>query len=183
MAQVQASFRYHLLATQMTRGACETSDRGVLAAGEAGNPNSPTVGVLIKANQRLRTYNGPFSRSLRAVTQLADGNLAAAGFAFRSIYAGDERFWALKPNPQGNVIWEREFGAAGEQATAQAMVATPDGGFIMAGLKLANSPSDTPWSSRCRFRSTLPKRRLWPRRPATPARTPSSCCATRSTRA
>lgn len=148
MAQVCASSRFHIFDSQLPRAACKTTDGAVIVAGDGANDNSPTAGILIRTltiNQPWqRSFSGSYARSLRAVTELSDGNLAAGGYSFFSEYAGDERFWVLKLDPQGIVIWEKEFGGTDEQNDVNAIAPAPDGGFVVAGLKLSHSGEAKP---------------------------------------
>jgi hypothetical protein len=123
----------------MARAICRAQDGWPVVAGDGSNATSPSVGILAKVNHWQRTFGGRYSRSLRAVTELSDGNLAAGGFAFRSGTAGDENFWVLKVDPKGSVLWEREFGGADEQTDVNAIAPAPDGGVLVAGLKLPHA--------------------------------------------
>ncbi len=67
-----------------------------------------------------------------AITRTADGNFVAVGETRSFSKLGDPDVYVIKFDPDGKLIWERHFG--GEMKDfAKAVVATGDGGVLIAG--------------------------------------------------
>jgi hypothetical protein len=135
----------HVLDSQITRDAVQTSDGNYVLAGTAFVPDGPGQAVLVKAAPYgavwVRTFKAEFSRGFYAVAELADGNLVAGGTAFTSIYAGDQDLWFVGLDAEGTPLWEKTFGLPNEQNDVYAMTHTSDGGFIATGLRLRQQGS------------------------------------------
>ncbi len=78
-----------------------------------------------------KTFGGSGSDYANSIVQTSDGGLAIAG-STTSKGAGDSDFWVLKLDALGNKIWDKTFGASGED-TAESIVQTSDGGLAVAG--------------------------------------------------
>ncbi len=93
-----------------------------------------------------RTYlgGGSYDR-LNSITQLNDGSFIAVGQTSStdgdlsaSVDRGENDFWVVKLNANGvPVNWKMRFGGAGDDI-ANAVAATADGGFIVAGQTNSN---------------------------------------------
>lgn len=139
-ARVGFATPYHVVDSQIARDAILTADGYVVLAGTGFPAEKPGAGVLVKASaigpEWMKVYGGPFPRGFTGVTELADGNLVAAGYALESEASADERLWIVKLDPNGEILWEKKLGLPNEQASAHAITRTADGGFIVAGLRL-----------------------------------------------
>jgi hypothetical protein len=49
------------------------------------------------------------------------------------------RFWLVKADAQGNVLWNRTYALALEEAAAYCLIKTSDGGFALAGTVWSGS--------------------------------------------
>jgi hypothetical protein len=79
-----------------------------------------------------RTYGGPLADDASSFVQTADGGYVLAGYTY-SFGAGNEDFWLLKTNANGDSVWSRTFGGPGWEG-ANSLQQTSDGGFILAGF-------------------------------------------------
>jgi uncharacterized delta-60 repeat protein len=78
-----------------------------------------------------KTFGGPGNDWLRAIAQTQDGNYAIAGYT-DSKGAGENDVWLFKLTPDGEVIWDRTYGDAGNE-WARALAELPDGSLALAG--------------------------------------------------
>jgi hypothetical protein len=84
-------------------------------------------------------YGGDRGERFFAVVTAAAGGFAAAGVT-SSGGAGAGDMWLVRTDPDGRLLWEWSYGGPGPDA-AYALVATPDGGFLLAGDTLASPES------------------------------------------
>lgn len=74
-----------------------------------------------------------------ALAATSDGGYALAGVAgiwqLESFTSEGSDFWLVKTDAQGNMLWNRTYGGAGNEYMegATSLVITPDGGYAMAG--------------------------------------------------
>ena len=99
--------------------------------------------VLMKIDSTGRllwntTYSyaySPVSLSRTSVIQTTDGGLAWTGSPTLWSYGGSY-IWLTKTNSFGAVEWAQEFGNIGEDISANSIVQSSDGGFVLAGNEL-----------------------------------------------
>jgi hypothetical protein len=115
----------------------QTTDKGYIAVGT----NSSFYYTLTRADSngqiqwqttlfRPSSYSfGPAIRNL-GVVQTTDGGYAVVGHAYSLSTRYD--VYLAKTNPNGNILWERALGGAGDQ-WGRSLQQTADGGFIVAG--------------------------------------------------
>ncbi len=89
-----------------------------------------------------RTYGGTELQLARAIAVTSDGGFVVAGYT-SSFGARWEDFWVLKLDAQGNVEWEKTYGAQNTEE-AFAIQQTVDGGYIVAGYSESFSPQGNP---------------------------------------
>jgi hypothetical protein len=77
-----------------------------------------------------RTYGGPLADDASSFVQTADGGYIFAGIT-SSYGAGNEDFWLLKTNANGDSVWSRTFGGVSWDR-AYSIQKTADGGYILA---------------------------------------------------
>ncbi len=117
---------------------------------------------LVKTNTQgdtlwTRTYGGSSDDQAYSVDQTADGGYIVAGDT-RSFGAGEQDFYLVKTNSQGDTLWTRTYGG-GNWDGAYSVRQTADGGYILAGytesfgagdydlyLVKTNSQGDTVWT-------------------------------------
>lgn len=85
-----------------------------------------------------RTYGGKGNDAAAAIRQTADDGFVVAGYT-ESKGAGKRDIWVLKLDASGKQIWDRTFGSAGRDDTAD-IVVTADNGFLVAGLTSGGDP-------------------------------------------
>ena len=141
----------------------QTADGGYIVAGYT---NSFGAGdydfYLVKTNSQgdtlwTRTYGGSDDDWAYSVQQTADGGYIVAGYTY-SFGAGDDDFYLVKTNSQGDTLWTRTYGGSGDDE-AYSVQQTADGGYIVAGytssfgagsgdfyLVKTNSQGDTLWT-------------------------------------
>jgi len=78
-----------------------------------------------------KTYGGTDSDSACSIVQTSDGGYALTGTT-RSFGAGDDDFWLVKTDVNGNLDWNKTYGTI-DCDSASSMVHTNDGGFAMSG--------------------------------------------------
>ena len=80
-----------------------------------------------------QTYGGTGSEEPFAVALVPGGGFALAGVISPTNASGDWDFWLVRTDSEGNKLWERTYGTAGEDWPCLGVVALPDGGFALAG--------------------------------------------------
>ncbi|MFW9856642.1 MAG: hypothetical protein ACFFFG_16445, partial [Candidatus Thorarchaeota archaeon] len=79
------------------------------------------------------TYGKTESDGAKSVIETVDGGFALAGWTWSF---GNEDMWLVKTDASGNVTWKQtipQYGYAGHEDIAYALVQTTDGGFALAG--------------------------------------------------
>jgi hypothetical protein len=103
---------------------------------------APLVSGPAAAVEWAKSIGGAGPDEARAVVTTADGGYVVAG-ATRSFGAGGSDAWVVRLDAAGNIVWQRTFGAAGDDR-AQSVQATSDHGFIVAGWQTVNG-ARLPW--------------------------------------
>ena len=78
-----------------------------------------------------KTYGGKFDEGALALVETSDGGFAIAGYTTSSgagVYDDLYDDWLVRTDAFGNMLWNRTYGRAHDQA-AKALVETSDGGF------------------------------------------------------
>ena len=130
-----------------------TADYGFLIAGsslsnKSGNKSDDNKGNLdywiwkMDENGDLdwqKSFGGAGSDLLQSVALTRDGGFILAGVSASALEQdkkednqGGDDIWILKLNAQGNEEWQKTIGGTGQEKV-QAIVATPDGGYIIGG--------------------------------------------------
>ncbi len=84
------------------------------------------------------TYGGSNDERGNDIIQTQDGGYAITGFTFSSdgdvsTNNGQEDFWVIKIDAQGNLIWEQTYGFSGID-TGISILQTTDGGYFVTGI-------------------------------------------------
>lgn len=121
-------------------GACvkETSDGGYIITGYTRSYGTmsgrnllflktDSFGNLVWVNG----YGGNNDEEGNAVVQTSDGGFVASGYT-KSYGSGGNDVYLIKVDANGNQLWDRVFGGTSDEE-AYSMVATNDGGFLIAG--------------------------------------------------
>jgi hypothetical protein len=115
-----------------------TRDGGFIVAAVMDNNFSSAPG-LIKFDssgdvQWQELYGGDSSAGVSSVIQTKDGGYVFSGYIFSDSADGsyNEYFWLVNVDSSGSVQWERSF-QIGEWDTADYVIQTNDGGYLMAG--------------------------------------------------
>ncbi len=115
----------------------QTSDKGYVLAGftdsfGAGGYDFWLVKTDASGNMQWnQTYGGTGNDRGECVKQTSDGGYAIAG-STSSFGAGNDDFWLVKTDPDGNMIWNKTYGGSGDDE-AYSMIQTSDGGYALAG--------------------------------------------------
>jgi hypothetical protein len=123
----------------------QTSDGGYALAGYTGSFGAGGYDFLLVKTDASgnmmwnQTYDKSDDDEAWALVQTADGGYALAGYT-GSYATGDEDYWLVKTDANGNAQWNETYGGPGID-NAGALVQTPDGGYMLAGA------SDS-WGSR-----------------------------------
>jgi hypothetical protein len=142
------------------RNAAQTRDGGYIMCGD-GNDYSGSYLRLVRINSGgdtlwTRLYVGLIAPYLAAVCEMQDGGFLAAGYTFDTLTSLN-RLYMMRTSSTGDTLWTRTIEPAGVDAQANAMSATRDGGYIIAGtvdwfdsarvwLVKVDSDGDTVWT-------------------------------------
>ena len=114
-----------------------TSDGGYALAGYTGFcPTGKADFWLVKTDadgnmEWSQTYGGEKSDLALSLVVTSDGGYAIVGFTSSS-GAGDNDFWLVKTDEDGNKEWDQTYGGTGDDR-AYCIVVTSDGGYAIAG--------------------------------------------------
>lgn len=89
-----------------------------------------------------KTYGGRFNEGASDIKATADGGYVAVGTTSSNDgdvtgKKGSSDWWVIRLDGQGNLLWQKTFGGSSFE-NANAVVTTPDGGFIVAGYTTSN---------------------------------------------
>jgi parallel beta-helix repeat protein len=116
----------------------QTSDGGYIITGWTWSYGAGGVDLwLIKtaANGILewsKTFGGSNEDRGYSVQQTSDGGYIITGYTARSVAPCDRNVWLIKTDPDGNMLWDRTFGGAGDD-WGNSVKQTSDGGYIIVG--------------------------------------------------
>jgi hypothetical protein len=119
----------------------ETSDCGYAMDGAtnsfgAGNFDSWLIKTDEAGNMQWnKTYGGTDVDGSTSLIQAADGGYVLAG-STKSFGAGEDDFWLIKTDEEGNMQWNRTYGGKGSDI-ASSLIETSDGGYAIAGYTLS----------------------------------------------
>ncbi len=114
----------------------ETSDGGFIVAGSTtafGVGNWDWV-LKLDANGNVtwqKTYGGSGDDIVSSIQETSGGGFIMAGYN-TTFGAGNNDYWVLKLDTNGNVTWQRTYGGS-DSDVAYSIQETSDGGFIVAG--------------------------------------------------
>ena len=130
--------------------AAELADGSWIAAGTTGLFDQPPQAVwivrLTAAGELLwqYEYGGGVADTARAITPVADGGFAVAGWT-NSAGAGLDDAWVMTIDAAGAIVWQRTYGGL-DVDQAEDIVALPEGGFAVAGSTNSFTPvGHAPW--------------------------------------
>jgi hypothetical protein len=115
----------------------QASDGGYIAAGYThsfGVSSSDSFLLKLDSNGDItwqKTYGGSNSDRLYSVRQTTDGGYIVAGRT-QSFGAGEEDFWVLKIDSNGDITWQKTYGGSNHDYSYSTQQTT-DGGYIVAG--------------------------------------------------
>ncbi|HEX9512309.1 MAG TPA: hypothetical protein VF939_17575 [Puia sp.] len=137
-----------------------TSDGGYVTAGNTYSNNNGDVGanhgtadmwiVKLDANGGKvwgKSLGGISYDLAYSIAASADGGYVAAGYTTSNNSGdvganhGSSDFWIVKLNGNGDTVWTKIMGGAGDEK-ALSIIATPDGGFAVAGYTNSNNTGD-----------------------------------------
>jgi uncharacterized delta-60 repeat protein len=116
----------------------QTSDGGYIVAGYTASFGAGGRDIfLIKTDTNgniiwAKTYGGTYSDYAYSVQQTSDGGYIVAGYT-ASFGAGDNDFFLVKTDVNGNIIWAKTYGGTNWDY-AYSVQQTSDGGYIVAGV-------------------------------------------------
>jgi hypothetical protein len=140
-----------------------TSDQGFILTGETFSHNGDVSNTLnftssysdiwvlkldaIGNIEWQRCYGGTMSESGNDIIQTSDGGFAITGntTSFNgnvSYNYGSQDFWLLKINSTGFLVWQKSLGGTNDDVS-NSLVATADGGFVLAGYIESNDYNST----------------------------------------
>ncbi len=90
-----------------------------------------TLKVILPFLTWNRSFGGSAVDRAYSLIQTTDGGYAVAGYT-ESYGAGEEDFWLIKLDRQGNKLWDKTFGGSAIDE-AYSLIQTTDGGYAVAG--------------------------------------------------
>jgi hypothetical protein len=139
MSQLLFAESFNIGASAITTAMIQASNGDYVLTGRVYDEMDQAVAIRVDQNGLIvweNTYNSDYSVFFKSITQLADGTFIAVGSYFYSNISGDEYIWVVRLDAMGRKIWEKTFGNKEEQNDGYDVIATSDGGFIVAGLVL-----------------------------------------------
>ncbi len=114
-------------------GGSTFSTDGQISEGDPGYYDDAWLIKISETGELLweKTFGGNRSDNIKDIIVLDDGSIVCTGikeFAFAGSYQG----WIFKTDPDGNMLWENNFGGSLFDRL-WALVEADDGGFVMAG--------------------------------------------------
>ncbi len=101
-----------------------------------------------------KTFGGTGTEELRSIVPTSDGGYLLGGFSNSNGSGeksengrGNEDYWVVKINTNGQKVWDKTFGGNGDDALLS-MTITSDGGFLLAGHSSSPSGGDKSENSR-----------------------------------
>ncbi|MCJ7762750.1 hypothetical protein MUP38_04760 [Candidatus Bathyarchaeota archaeon] len=138
-ATVEWTRAYTFGVNDRARAMCQTNDGGYVLAGHTQSSNSSVNQALVakvdSSGNLLwnKTYEGAYGCMLWSVVQTADGGFAAAGILnVTNATITHEKFWLLKIDSSGNLLWNQTYGGVYNDEL-YSMIQTSDGGYLLAG--------------------------------------------------
>jgi hypothetical protein len=135
----QQSYGVSFSSMDSIKALVETSDGDYLAAGSTSPTGFATDGWLLRVNQDglvewQRTYSlGSTSSELaNALALTSDDGALLAGWTSSG---GDRQALVWRVDATGNLQWAHTYGQGGMSKVARAILASPDGGAVVAGDK------------------------------------------------
>jgi hypothetical protein len=122
----------------------ETADEGSVVAGFTNSFGAGGRDVWVLRLDRLgnvlwqKTYGGVGEDEARAVVPTHDGGFVVAATT-DSFGAGQEDFWVLRLDADGNVLWQHTYGSTGIDR-AESIAQTQDGEFVVVGTTSSFAP-------------------------------------------
>jgi len=111
----------------------ERSDGGYAIVGSIGTPGDFLLVRIDELGniQWNKTYGGEREEVAYSLVETSDGGYALAGFT-ESYGQGEEDFWLVKTDTDGNLLWNRTYGGA-DPEKAYSLIETSDGGYALSG--------------------------------------------------
>ncbi len=91
-----------------------------------------------------KAFGGNGHDHASAIVATTDGNYIVAGFS-TSAGPGVQNAWIFKLDEAGNVLWQQAYGGDNHVTAAGSIALTSDGGYIVAGSRLANGAGSDIW--------------------------------------
>jgi len=140
--------------TDVATGIAPTSDGGCVVAGYTTSTDGDVTGNhgfvdfwVVRLNQSgaivwQKTYGGTNGDNAWGIAASADGNFFVVGSSNStngdvSGNHGNGDAWVLKLSGSGDIIWQKSLGGSSDDR-ANAVIATSDGGCVLAGYTLSN---------------------------------------------
>lgn len=93
-----------------------------------------------------KSYGGANWDQLRSALKVQSGGFILAGETQSGVSGiktspnnGISDFWVVRIDDNGNLLWEKSYGRADIESAVK-IIATPDGGYLIGGLSLSNTP-------------------------------------------
>ncbi|MBU0692732.1 T9SS type A sorting domain-containing protein [bacterium] len=115
----------------------QTYDGGYVLAGYTGSFGAGSRDFwLVKTDANgdslwSRTFGGNSDDNCHSIQQTTDGGYVLAGYT-ESFGAGDQDFWMVKTNANGDSLWSRTYDGNNDE-NCHSVQQTADGGYVLAG--------------------------------------------------
>jgi len=116
----------------------QTSDGGFVAVGLTSRPDWGGVGVnawVLRVDSQGNivwdnSYGGNQTEQANDIVQTSDGGFLVVGFTYSF---GGFPAWVLRLDSAGGIVWQKAYNSTLGDSEANSVVATSDGGFVIAG--------------------------------------------------
>ena len=114
-----------------------------------GTPANPDPGIDTPVVYRFQyNYGGSLDDYATSVDLLPDGGYIVAGCSnssssgdFTGVSKGNNDYWLLRLNSQGQILWQKNYGGNGSEQASQ-VNKTSDGGYIVGGNTTSSANGD-----------------------------------------
>lgn len=128
---------YGTAAAESANGLVVAPDGGFLIVGTTASPQTSLDWYVVRTDAEgdelwTNTFATPDADHAFAAVTVAEGGFAVAGTRDR-VAQGTGRFWLIRLDDAGEVLWDSVYGDVAQEQLAYGLVAFPQGGFAVAG--------------------------------------------------
>lgn len=126
----------------------QTSDGGYILAGYTSGGRLNAVDAWLIRTDAMgdtiwtKTYGTDFEESANDVIETEDGGFVFTGFASSSLISRNRDAWLVKTDSMGDTLWTRRYYSGDVKNVGNTVLATDDGGYVVAGTTQMRGQND-----------------------------------------